>query len=164
MVDGVHNLTDTAPYSVVTLDPTYSAELEWAAISQHCSPGAVLINNVNLPGHAGWIRDEILVRDKSNPREIPWHEVYSGSWTDPDMNPEVSPFAAMGEAVGMNDTDIDLVPKTQRMLYGRRQFVILMREDVLDFLWKETSTSDFVGEGTTVPVQTGSEGKSLYEL
>ncbi|CAK0870995.1 unnamed protein product [Prorocentrum cordatum] len=57
----------------VLLDPTAPNVPEWGVVERSCRPLAVLIMNANLPCHAGWIRDRLLLR---------------GDWAEPDDSDE----------------------------------------------------------------------------
>mmetsp|Transcript_24629 Transcript_24629/g.68657 ORF Transcript_24629/g.68657 Transcript_24629/m.68657 type:complete len:301 (+) Transcript_24629:110-1012(+) len=68
------------PVDLVVLDPMQDAmSAEWPVIERFCKPVLVAIHNVNLPGHAGWIRDHLL-------RRSTWYEALNGShpsaWDD----------------------------------------------------------------------------------
>lgn len=52
-----------------------SLALEWPVLQDACAPRWVIIHNVNLPEHAGWIKEHLLL----DPR---WAEVWGGTFED----------------------------------------------------------------------------------
>merc|ERR1712203_313510 len=52
-------LCEELPVDLVFLDPAFSAaDVEIAVLLEHCPPLRwVVVNNVNLPGFAGWVRE-----------------------------------------------------------------------------------------------------------
>eukprot|EP00933_Yihiella_yeosuensis_P074552 TRINITY_DN83509_c0_g1_i1.p1 TRINITY_DN83509_c0_g1~~TRINITY_DN83509_c0_g1_i1.p1 ORF type:complete len:474 (+),score=46.89 TRINITY_DN83509_c0_g1_i1:59-1480(+) len=64
----------------VLLDPPFSADLEWRTIARFCTDLTwVVIQNVNQPGMAGWIRDRLLVQPE-------WAELFSGETVDNSLD------------------------------------------------------------------------------
>eukprot|EP00928_Gymnodinium_smaydae_P031526 TRINITY_DN23113_c0_g1_i1.p1 TRINITY_DN23113_c0_g1~~TRINITY_DN23113_c0_g1_i1.p1 ORF type:complete len:698 (-),score=84.37 TRINITY_DN23113_c0_g1_i1:61-1854(-) len=72
-------------FDLVFLDTSFgsSLALEWPVVESACSPRWVVIHNTNLPDHAGWVKDHLLM----DPR---WTEVWGGSLED--MRGIVSPW------------------------------------------------------------------------
>ncbi|CAE8602016.1 unnamed protein product [Polarella glacialis] len=64
----------TGGIDLVVLDPPFDLKEAWPHVEAACKPRFVAIHNVNLPGHAGWIREHLLGHITGN-----WHEVASGS-------------------------------------------------------------------------------------
>lgn len=59
----------------VVLDSPPQAALEWDIINRYCRPRLVFVNNVNLPGHAGWVREHLLFDSR-------WKEIFKNSSVD----------------------------------------------------------------------------------
>eukprot|EP00446_Apocalathium_sp_SHHI-4_P075796 CAMPEP_0177563602 /NCGR_PEP_ID=MMETSP0369-20130122/73158_1 /TAXON_ID=447022 ORGANISM="Scrippsiella hangoei-like, Strain SHHI-4" /NCGR_SAMPLE_ID=MMETSP0369 /ASSEMBLY_ACC=CAM_ASM_000364 /LENGTH=326 /DNA_ID=CAMNT_0019050811 /DNA_START=21 /DNA_END=1002 /DNA_ORIENTATION=- len=71
-------LCEQIPIDVVFLDPWgTSIEAEWAEVEAYCRPLRwVVVNNVNLPSHSGWVREHLLSQGGA------WAEVLSGRTLD----------------------------------------------------------------------------------
>eukprot|EP00928_Gymnodinium_smaydae_P075767 TRINITY_DN58785_c0_g1_i1.p1 TRINITY_DN58785_c0_g1~~TRINITY_DN58785_c0_g1_i1.p1 ORF type:complete len:361 (-),score=83.60 TRINITY_DN58785_c0_g1_i1:139-1176(-) len=61
---------------LVVLDVQGPVVHEWLAVEEYCRPRTVFIYNTNLPGHAGWVRDKLLMRGD-------WAEILTGVIADP---------------------------------------------------------------------------------
>lgn len=62
---------------LVFIDPSQTtAHKEWAIIENACKPLRwVVVNNMNLPSHAGWLRERLLTLPK-------WVEIFAGQTVD----------------------------------------------------------------------------------
>mmetsp|Transcript_12379 Transcript_12379/g.43612 ORF Transcript_12379/g.43612 Transcript_12379/m.43612 type:complete len:400 (-) Transcript_12379:37-1236(-) len=71
-------LCEQIPIDLVFLDPWgTSIEAEWAEVEEYCRPLRwVVVNNVNLPSHSGWVREHLLSQGGA------WAEVLSGRTLD----------------------------------------------------------------------------------
>lgn len=69
---------EAVPVDLVFLDPDHgAADAEFLAIEKYCHPLRwVVVNNANLPGFAGWVREHLLTRPG-------WAEVLAGRTSDP---------------------------------------------------------------------------------
>jgi len=61
---------------LIVIDAPTAIVREWHVLELKCRPSTVLIFNTNLPGHNGWIRDQLLTRGD-------WAEVLTGVEEDP---------------------------------------------------------------------------------
>eukprot|EP00927_Polykrikos_kofoidii_P032481 TRINITY_DN27660_c0_g1_i1.p1 TRINITY_DN27660_c0_g1~~TRINITY_DN27660_c0_g1_i1.p1 ORF type:complete len:505 (+),score=61.02 TRINITY_DN27660_c0_g1_i1:91-1605(+) len=66
-------ICDTVAIDMAIVDPTwFHAYREWSIIEESCRPlRYVVLNNINLPGHAGWIREHLMTKPD-------WAEVLTG--------------------------------------------------------------------------------------
>lgn len=94
----------TGPLDLVFFDPVVPAVHEWAVVQKYCRPKFVLINNVNLPVHAGWIHQHLLAMPE-------WYEIATGvlELDEVSHNFLTTHFAELG------------------MLYAIRRWALMMR-------------------------------------
>mmetsp|Transcript_60471 Transcript_60471/g.121113 ORF Transcript_60471/g.121113 Transcript_60471/m.121113 type:complete len:288 (+) Transcript_60471:333-1196(+) len=71
-------LCEVLPVDLVFFDPDHgAADAEFWAIEKYCQPLRwVVVNNANLPGFSGWIREHLLSRPG-------WAEILAGKTSDP---------------------------------------------------------------------------------
>ncbi|CAK0875137.1 unnamed protein product, partial [Prorocentrum cordatum] len=61
-----------AGIDLAVLDPNHALQEEWPVTEAVCSPRYVALHNVNLPLHAGWVRERLLASGE-------WAEVLAGA-------------------------------------------------------------------------------------
>jgi len=104
----VQRLCALSAPDVVILDPVSSAPNEIWAIHAECRPQFVLLNNINLPDHAGWFREHLLQAGL-------WREVISGYLEDANSG---------GNALKLHGN------ASLRAIYERRRWTLLVRTEL----------------------------------
>ena len=102
------------PGAFVLLDPDFFPALfEWMVIEKYCDPQMVLINNENLPDHAGHIKNHLLGKNGK------WVEVFSDTWTGPDVGASRRALGGVPELVGWTEERRFSLLARRTGLFGR---------------------------------------------